>query len=749
MSRTIIVSNRLPTKVQRTTEGLTFQPSEGGLATGLGSIYRADGNVWVGWPGLFVDDAAEQAHVTKQLQDDSMAPVFLTEEEIRDFYEGFSNGTLWPMFHYFSEYALFDEAHWQAYVAVNEKFCDAVLALAGPEDTIWVHDYQLLLLPELLRKARPDATIGFFLHIPFPSYELIRVLPWGAELLRGMLGADLIGFHTFGYMHHFLSAVAHLLGFPNQNGQIETPNRTVLADAFPMGIDYGRYAEAAASEAAQEHERTYREALRDVRVILTIDRLDYTKGIAQRLRAFEQLLTRHPEWCEKASLLMVVVPSRDQVAQYAALKEEIDELVGRINAQYRTITWTPIQYFYRAFPFDELVAFYRMADVALVTPVRDGMNLVAKEYIASKVEPKGVLILSERAGAAQELTDALLINPTDTSQLVEALHQALQMPLEEQAIRMTHLQALVRQYDVFAWTRLFMDRLAYSKIKQHTLATDALDAQAQAQLLADYRAAPRRLLLLDYDGTLLRFHSTPQRAQPDAELLELLAALASEPQNQVVVISERDRGTLEAWLGNLPLDFIAEHGGWLRRAGTEWQPFQEGLRADWKRDFRPVLDLYVRRTPGSFIEEKDYSLVWHFRRADAELGAMRARELMSHLTFMTSNSELQVIEGNHVLEIKIAGLNKGTAVARWLAPEPPEFLLALGDDRTDEDTFGALPPNAYTVKVGRAARSLARYSVGSVAEVRRLLRSLVRAVPPLPRNQPEALPNPELATSQS
>ncbi|MFC7668702.1 trehalose-6-phosphate synthase [Hymenobacter humi] len=328
MSRTIIVSNRLPTKVQRTDDSLTFQPSEGGLATGLGSIYKADGNVWVGWPGLFVQDEAEEGYVRDQLLEDSMAPVFLTETEITDYYEGFSNSTLWPTFHYFAQFATYEDAHWQAYVAVNEKFCRAVLAQAGPDDTIWVHDYQLLLLPEMLRKARPNATIGFFLHIPFPSYELIRVLPWREELLRGMLGADLIGFHTFGYMRHFLSAVSQLLGMPNQNGQIETPTRTVVVDAFPMGIDYQRYAEAAASEAAKVHFAEYREALHDVRVILSIDRLDYTKGIAQRLRAFEQLLLRYPEWRGQVSLLMVVVPSRDQVPEYASLKVEIDEPGG-------------------------------------------------------------------------------------------------------------------------------------------------------------------------------------------------------------------------------------------------------------------------------------------------------------------------------------------------------------------------------------------------------------------------------------
>ncbi|MBD2716189.1 bifunctional alpha,alpha-trehalose-phosphate synthase (UDP-forming)/trehalose-phosphatase [Microvirga sp. STR05] len=724
MSRTIIVSNRLPTKIQRTEESLTFQPSEGGLATGLGSIYRQDGNVWVGWPGLFVEDAAEEEYVCEQLSHDSMVPVFLTEAEIRDFYEGFSNSTLWPTFHYFTQYATYEQEHWDAYVAVNEKFCRAVLAQAGPEDTIWVHDYQLLLLPEMLRRERPEATIGFFLHIPFPSYELIRVLPWRAELLRGMLGADLIGFHTFGYMRHFLSAVQQLLGLSSQNGQIEVPDRMVLVDAFPMGIDYKRYVRAAASEEAKMHEANYREALRDVRVILSIDRLDYSKGIAQRLRAFELLLQRYPEWREQVSLIMVVVPSRDQVAQYASLKEEIDELVGRINAQYRTITWNPIHYFYRSFPLEELASLYRLAEVALVTPMRDGMNLVAKEFIASKADKKGVLILSERAGAARELSDALIINPTDTGQLAEAMHDALVMPEDEQVQRMSAMQALVRQYNVFAWTKLFMARLEYSKMKQHTMATEKLTPDTTAGLLAEYHATDQRLLLLDYDGTLAPFHANPQRAQPDQELLLLLRALTENPKNRVVIISGRDRTTLQAWLGHLPVDFIAEHGVWLRAAGEDWQLFQT-LNNEWMREIRPVLELYVARTAGSFIEDKEYSLVWHYRRADAELGAVRARDLLNHLTFMTSNSELQVMEGNKVIEIKTAGINKGTAAARWLATYQPQFTLAIGDDRTDEDTFRAMPPEAYTIKVGTDSRSLARFHVASTAEVRQLLRQLL------------------------
>ncbi|MBX0289219.1 bifunctional alpha,alpha-trehalose-phosphate synthase (UDP-forming)/trehalose-phosphatase [Hymenobacter sp. HSC-4F20] len=724
MSRTIIVSNRLPTKVQRTEESLTFQPSEGGLATGLGSIYRQEGNVWVGWPGLFVEEEADEQHIRQELSADSMAPVFLTEAEIHDFYEGFSNSTLWPTFHYFPQYATYAQTHWDAYVAVNEKFCRAVLELAGPEDTIWVHDYQLLLLPEMLRKARPECTIGFFLHIPFPSYELIRALPWRTELLRGMLGADLIGFHTFGYMRHFLSSVSQLLGLSSHNGQIETTNRTVLVDAFPMGIDYERYEQAAASEQAQRHEAEYREALRDTRVILSIDRLDYSKGIAERLRAFEVLIQRYPEWREQVSLIMVVVPSRDQVAQYATLKEEIDELVGRINAQYRTISWTPIHYFYRSFPLEELAALYRLAEVALVTPMRDGMNLVSKEFVASKADNRGVLILSERAGAARELSDALIINPTDTGQLAEAMHDALVMPAEEQVHRMGAMRALVRQYNVFAWTKLFMDRLAYSKIKQLTLATEMLTPEVSEQLADDFRAAGQRLLLLDYDGTLMPFHNLPQRAQPDQELQLLLQALTADPQNHVVIISGRDRTTLQNWLGHLPLDFIAEHGVWLRPASEDWQLFQP-LNNNWKQDIRPIIEMYVTRTAGSFIEDKEYSLVWHYRRADSELGEVRARELLNHLTFMTSNTELQVMEGNKVIEVKTAGINKGTAAARWLTQYNPTFILALGDDRTDEDTFRALPPEAYTVKVGTGARSLARYHLRSPTEVRNLLRSLL------------------------
>ena len=726
MPRTLLVSNRLPTKARRAADGLTFSPSEGGLATGLNAVFRTGGNLWIGWPGISLENEAEADVIREHLLRDHMAPVFLTAQEVHDYYEGFSNETLWPIFHYFLQYAVFETRYWEAYVAVNRKFAEAVLAHAGPDDTIWVHDYQLLLLPAMLREALPKASIGFFLHIPFPSVELFQLLPWRNELLRGMLGADLIGFHTFGYARHFLAAATTLLGVPTAHQRLEVDGRLVWADTMPMGIDFVHYAHAAMAPGTQAHVAAYRAALRDARVVLTIDRLDYTKGIAQRLRAFALLLERFPEWRGHVSLIMVVVPSRDQVPHYRALKTEVDELVGNINARYRSMNWNPIHYFYRAMPPDELSALYALADVALVTPLRDGMNLVAKEYLASCTDGRGVLVLSEQAGAARELADALLINPVDLPGMTAALDRALRMPPEEQRQRLRTLRAMVRRYNVHHWTDLFLNRLTYCKMKQDALASDALDAPEITRLQNEWATGRDRLLLLDYDGTLMPFDPDPQRVAPDEELLALLAGLAAQPATRVVIISGRDRATLQEWLGHLPLAFVAEHGVWQRGPEGEWR-LPQPLRSDWKHEVYPVLDLFVRRTPGSFVEEKDYSLVWHWRGADEALGRERARELVSHLSFFIASTDLQLLEGNHVIEVKNAGVDKGTAVARFLQDAHPDFILAFGDDRTDEDTFRALPPPAWTVKVGGAAASQARFYVPAPADVRTVLRALLAA----------------------
>ncbi|MDX5347085.1 MAG: bifunctional alpha,alpha-trehalose-phosphate synthase (UDP-forming)/trehalose-phosphatase [Hymenobacteraceae bacterium] len=727
MPKTIIVSNRLPVKVKHQDSELVFEPSEGGLATGLGCVYKQGNNCWIGWPGMSIKQAADREKVTRHLKQENMLPVFLTQTEVKEFYEGFSNETLWPAFHYFLQYIVYNQKLWETYKTVNYKFCEAVVKQAEPGDTIWIHDYQLLLLPQLIREKLPDISIGFFQHIPFPSYEVFRLMPWREEILKGMLGADLIGFHTYDDNRHFLSSVRRILGYTNAQGIIEAGARSVMVDAFPMGIDYDKYATVAASEEIERREQKVRSKLADQKLILSIDRLDYSKGIPQRLLAYEQFLKKYPQYKEQVTLMMVVVPSRDQVPQYKELKEEVDLLVGRINGTYRTLGWDPIVYFYRSFSLENLSAFYRTADVALVTPMRDGMNLVCKEFIASKTDQTGVLILSELAGAAKELTDALLINPNDSAQVVEALHTALSMPVSEQKVRISAMQQSLQRYNVHHWVELFMNRLSYIKLKQLSTSTIKLDGMPMLRLEEQYKTAQSRLIILDYDGTIIDYKKEPLEAGPDEECLQLLHDLTEDAKNRVVIISSRDRHTLDSWLGELELDLVAEHGVWKREKGGKWE-LQYRINSDWKQDLTPIMNLYVDRTPGSLLEEREFSLVWHYRKAEKGLGELRARELASHLHYLAGALGLQVIENNMQVEIKPQSVQKG-ATAQWYQEQyPSQFLLAAGDDKSDEAVFTAMPDTAFTIKVG-AGRSGAQYYVENYVQAREVLQRLSKTKP--------------------
>jgi len=723
MAKTIIVSNRLPVKIQTSEEGISYKPSEGGLATGLGSIYKQGGNLWIGWPGMYVDDIQTQDEITATLVDENMSPIFLTTEDIRDFYEGFSNETLWPIFHYFMEYAEYERPLWEAYERVNQKFCEEIIKHAEPGDTLWVHDYQLMMLPQMIRDRLENANIGFFLHIPFPSYEVFRLLPWRKEIITGLLGADLVGFHTYDDMRHFLSSVERIVGFSNKQGQIQTGKRTLIVDSFPMGIDYDKYANTAQSEETIAKANTFKKSIKDSKLIVSIDRLDYSKGIPQRLNAYEMFLERFPEFREKVTLYMVVVPSRDKVEKYKMLKEEVDEMVGRINGKFGRVAWTPIHYFYRSFPLPSLSAFYRLADVALVTPMRDGMNLVCKEYVASKDNNGGVLVLSEMAGASKELSDALIINPNNIEQIVETIYQALTMEPEEQNRRIKSMQSTLKKFNIHHWVNLFMDRLEYIKKEQATLTTRNIDAEMTKQIRDEYQKASNRLIFLDYDGTLIKFDENPDKAKPDSDLRLLLEKLSNDEKNKVVIISGRDKNTLSHWFESFNLDIIGEHGVWLKKNGDDWKTIDD-MHSDWKGEILPVLELYVNRTPGSFIEEKDYSLVWHYRKVETGLGKLRTSEISTHLKYLSSNINLQVLEGDHVVEIKSMEINKGKAASLWLQNSSSDFILSIGDDWTDEDTFKVMPKDAFTIRVGSIS-SAAKYNVEDYKNVRDLLKQIV------------------------
>lgn len=724
MARLITISNRLPISVKLVDDNFVYATSVGGLATGLSSTEAVRENYWVGWPGSTIEAPKDQEDLKARLNQDNMQPVFLTDHEYENFYEGFSNKTIWPLFHYFTQYTIYKKSYWEYYKKVNQLFCEEIKKIAQPDDVFWVHDYQLMLLPGMLREVFSNATIGFFLHIPFPSYEIFRTLPWRKEILEGILGSDLVGFHTYDYMRHFLSATTRILDIDHHLGRINLASRVVEVDSFPMGIDYDKFANAVYEKETIKEIIELRQQLGKDKIILSVDRLDYSKGILERIIAFERFLGKYPEYQGQVTLLVILVPSRAGVEQYAQLKEQIDEAVGRINGKYNTLRWSPIHYFYRSLPFHTLAAIYYMSDVALITPLRDGMNLIAKEYIASKTDQTGVLILSEMAGASKELTEAIHVNPSDLHDIVRAIHKALTMPQQEQISRNAAMQQTLKRYNVKRWSEVFMERLresrlATEKIKQKQFSEDILTKMIHA-----YNVADKRLFLLDYDGTLVDFQDDPQKVSPDEYLYNLLKKLSDNPENQVVIISGRDKNSLERWLGKLNIGIIAEHGVWSKEPQQEWVQANLIDQA-WKEELKAVMETFVDRTPGTFIEVKDYSLVWHYRKADQGLAEMRVHELIDTLAQYTSSMRLQILEGNKVIEIKNAGINKGHAAARWADRNPDGFILAIGDDYTDEDTFKAVTsyPNAFTIKVGHNMTA-ASYNIDSNRDVLRLLHVL-------------------------
>lgn len=723
MSKIIIVSNRLPVKISEENGQYSYSSSEGGLATGLGSIYKNGENIWIGWPGIEVTEPEKQTEVIRELKKMKLFPVFLSQEEISEYYEGFSNEILWPIFHYYaSTYVNYQQSNWDFYYSVNQKFRDVVLSIAEPGDIIWIHDYQLLLLPGMIRAVQSDLTIGFFLHIPFPSYEMFRLIPWRVELLEGMTGADLIGFHTYDYVQHFLNAVVRILPISSSSNILTVDDRPVVAEAFPMGIDFEKYSSLTRNRIVRKEIRSLKDKFKKNKIILSVDRLDYSKGILQRLTAFELLLKLYPEYIGKVVLYMIVVPSRDSVPQYKKLKDDIDKKVGNINAYYRTNEWSPVLYFYRSFPVETLSALYFVADIGLVTPMRDGMNLVSKEYVASKTKNKGVLILSEMAGASKELIDALIVNPNNVGDITRAIVRALNMPLSDQENNMKEMRKVVFRFNIFHWVRIYMNKLKEVKELQRSMQSRRVDLSIGKSIRGLYSSALNRIIFLDYDGTLVNFNMNIDKASPDPALYELLAKLYSDKKNEIVLISGRDYQKLDEWFGHLDINLIAEHGAWQKRKGKLWKSIV-GLTDQWKADILPILNTYVERTPGAFIEEKSYSLVWHYRKVPKGLGDLRVSELTNNLEYLIKDKSLQLLPGNKVIEIKNIEINKGKAAMAFMLRNEYDFVMGVGDDHTDEDIFKALPETAYTFKVG-SSMSAARFYLRNPEEVRQFLHHL-------------------------
>lgn len=724
MSRLLVVSNRLPVSIEQRKNSFNIKPSVGGLATGLGSFYKSYDSSWLGWCGITSDNLSKNKinDIEIKLKNDySNIPLFLTENEVNKYYYGFCNRTIWPLFHCFTQYVIYDEKQWECYKKVNKKFCDAIIKIAEPGDNIWINDYHLMLLPTMLRKELPDARISFFLHIPFPPFEIFHLIPWRKEILEGLLGADLIGFHIYDYVHNFLDSVYNILGYDHTLGEIITNDRILKVDSFPMGIDYERYANAIELNEVRRNMALIRRRMGKYKLILSVDRLDYTKGIIQRLEAFEQFLDKYPEYQGKVSLIQVSAPSRTKVYYYQQLKKEVDELVGRINGKYRTFDWNPIWYFYRSFPLENMAALYNMADIALVTPIKDGMNLIAKEFVATKSNDKGVLILSEMAGAAKEMSEAIIVNPNNTNEVIEAIHQAIEMNEDEQIKRNKQMHFRLKRYNVRRWAEDFISSLDNIKNHQNQLTSKYLNIEVINKIVQDYSLAQNRLIALDLDGTLIP--SNLEGYTPDKELLNLLKKLSNNPKNKIVILSGRQKYDLEQNFANINVGLIAEHGALIKRNG-EWENI-EPLDTDWMTKILPIIEFYVDRTPRSFIQQKEFSIVWNYKNVNKKLADIRSIELKNTLKNMalSTNMNLNILQGAKFIEIKQAGINKDRALSFWLDEKNWDFILAAGDDITDESVFEVLPHNSYSIKVGLTPTE-AKWYIDSSEKLIRLLKKL-------------------------
>lgn len=730
-NRLIIVSYRLPFAFETTSGSTTLKASSGGLVTAMKSLDftgASEKPVWVGCADFSRRTWEKHKHLVND--DFEYVPVFLDRKIQQDFYNGFSNSVIWPLFHYFTTYVDYQEKDFVAYQKANEAVSEAVSQLMKPQDIVWVHDYHFMGLPRLIREKKPDATIGFFLHIPFPSYELIRILPQKCKeyLLTGLLGADLVGFHTNDYNIHFLQSVQINLGVQHKIWKINYQNRLIQSDSFPVGINYSLYHDAYDNADVVEERAALKNAYKDNKIIFSVDRLDYTKGVMQRLDALEAFLRRYPEWTERLTFILVVVPSRDEILKYGERKVMIEQAVGRINGKYGTLIWRPIVYRYGSVPFPQLLALYTACDVALITPIRDGMNLVAKEFVAARKDHQGVLILSEMTGAANEMSTALHINPMDENEVADKMKIALEMEPEEQARRIAIMQRRLKEYDVKKWAGSFVDCLLNLQSSQQTEPAPLLKSQPNFSLQERYAQARSRLLLLDYDGTLVNYKTKPELAAPPIEVINVLGRLASRRENYVVIISGRDQQTLDEWLGFLPIDMVAEHGSYIKQQGLWRRDILDD--GSWKQIVSPVLIDFVTRCPGSFIEEKSHSLAWHYRSAESETGFVRSRELITTLENLLPY-QLRVIDGNCVVEIKSTETDKGKVAKQLSLARPYDFVLAIGDDRTDEDMFTALTlENQYTVKVGPGSTHAA-HRVENVQEVLALLKDFSAVNMPL------------------
>ncbi len=697
-----VVSNRLPFRAEGQPSGLELKRSSGGLVAALEPVLIERGGTWVGWAGIAREEIEGAGGLP--LPDHGAVhyhEVPLSANEVAQFYGGFANRTLWPLFHYFIGRTVIDGKTWRVYERVNARFAQAAAAAAAEDGLVWIHDYQLLRVPHHLRRLRPGCRMAFFLHIPFPAADVLRVLPWSRSLLRGMLAADLVGFHVPSYSEHFLICAERLLGceVDRAAGIVRFEGRDVSVQAHPISIDTS-HLETLARRKPDKPQPAWTEG---VRGILGVDRLDYTKGVHERLLAIERLLDVHPGYRSRIQFTQLLVPSRERVEEYSQMKKAIDETVGRINGRFSEPGWSPISYLVRSLPPEQLVHLYRQADVALVTPLRDGMNLVAKEYVASQIDNDGVLILSEMAGAAEELQEALIVNPFDIESVADALHRALSMTDDERLARMAALRDRVRANDVHAWVRRFLRAAEAASLHAAQAKVSPVD-HARRRLARWLAERPTVVVFLDFDGTLTPIVARPEAVQVSEAARVVLEQAARTPNLDTVIVSGRTLADIQQQIGVPGLTYVGDHGFEIEGPGINYRNDE----ADRYRQACAAAadDLDKLGMDGAWVERKGATVAYHIRNVDPGRQAEAAR--LAEMAF--KRRRLRVVTGKAIVEGRPpVEWHKGYSVLYVLtrrhgADWPTRVrALYLGDDTTDEDAFRSLHGIGRSVLVARDA----------------------------------------------
>jgi len=741
----VVVSNRLPVDSQVAADGsVTWVRSPGGLVTALESVTRDAEAAWVGWPG-----SADLRLDAFDADDMRLVPVELSDLDLERYYEGFSNATIWPLYHDVIAVPEFHREWWERYAAVNQRFAEAAAAVAAEGATVWVQDYQLQLVPRLLRSMRPDLAIGFFLHIPFPPYGLFSQLPWRGRIVDGLLGADVVGFQRASDAANFATAVRRLtdsvVRAQHRGSQAEVADapgahRSVVIKSFPISIDAAALEALARTPGVQARAREIRESLgADRTLFLGVDRLDYTKGILHRLKAYGELLREGLVDIDDAALIQIAVPSRERVAAYQLLRDEVELMAGRINGDFQTLRHRAVSYHHHTYPREEMAAMYLAADILLVTALRDGMNLVAKEYVATRFDEDGVLVLSEFTGAADELRRAVLVNPHDIAGLKDAMLGAMRMPKPERRSRMRAMRRRVAEHDIARWSSDFLQALHQAASRSHAARDPHGPADASehrgaheadatprfAQIpepltgaLRELARKPRLLVALDFDGTLAPEVDDPAAARALPEAREAVLRLAAAPRTRVALVSGRPIAGLEEVTEGLPdsIFLVGSHGAEIRLdAGTEFLPLQPREQAG-LATLGEVLEGVAGEHEGIWVEHKPAGFALHTRLATKEDSRVARLVAIREVGSALPDENVVVRDGRTTLEFAIRGTTKGDSIEHLRRVTGSDAVFFAGDDVTDEDAFAALGPDDVGLKSG-TGQTVANFRVAGPAEV--------------------------------